>query len=316
MRGGFSIFADEAGVSEFRDHGDGVVVLAAMLLPCAMHKVVAKRMDALKAQAAQMGVDTSDPRFEFRAYDLLQPARMWRGVNEDDRRRIAIALRRLATRTSYAMVLADRACGGRQGIARFNEFLIRCMEEDPLATDALRAALDPLVAPDKKDKTLGTLGNLTALFLGYTNALAHRQGPPTDGTFTADEQFFTQLDAWGLVFRIMRSAWPLMKEEGVFFNWPPTDPPDWHLGALLRHVDSRMCYGVQLADFVAYTTKRRWLKGRRDMAGQMAIAGKGVFKPLGDYQGIFVSLPSPSERQPDLTTAEKQFWRWRLFHRE
>ena len=148
-----------------------------------------------------------------------------------------------------------------------------------------------------KRKGFGKLGEATGLLLGLTTGLMHQKQMAGEARFLADEQFFTQVEGWEILFRLLKKVWPIWAEAKLFTNWPSNDQPGWHLGDTPEEVDSRRCYGVQLVDFLAYTTKRMWLDPL-DVAHRVAIADLDCIVPSSRYRGVFLGIPpSPKRRQ-------------------
>ena len=285
-----SIFADSAGTVS--NTTERVVVLATLAASDTQIGQIDEFCNRLKNKVAEWGVDTSNKKFEFHAYEILQGSGIWRNLSEDKRIEIGKALKRviLGQKLHFAMVLIDKWDGGLQGIAQFskytdsirNQVLANLSEEE-------RHSMESLVKKLPKKKGVGQLGDITSLLFGLTTALLHSEGFRGSAKLIVDKQFVKQIEGWELVFQIQESSWPIAAKLGLFPLWPQNNQPDWHLGNTVDEIESHDSYGVQLADFIAYTT-RRIREEPLGLARQVAVVNERSVVPFTDYNGIYLTI--------------------------
>jgi len=293
-----SVFADYAG--EVKDSNQQVVVLATLIASDTQIEQINRHCSDLKNRVAEWGVNTSQEQFEFKTYEILQGSGIWRTLGEDNRIKVAKKLRRVIWDSGlhFAMVLINKEDGGLRGIAKFDEF-VGSMRDQTLATmnEKEKHNLGSLITKLAGKKGLGSLGNMTGLLFGLTTGLMHEKGLRNSAKLIMDDQFVKQIGAWELIFFTHEISWPLIGKLGLFPHWPKNDQPGWHLGSTLDPVDSRASYGVQLADFIAYVT-RRINEKPSSLADQLSVTNEYPVFHLGDYQGIyFVTSYGPRRRR-------------------
>jgi len=293
-----SIFADYAG--DVKDSKQRVVVLATLIASDTQIEQINRYCSDLKNKVAGWDVDTSHEQFEFKTYEILQGSGLWRKLGEDKRIKVAKALRRVIWDSGlhFAVVLINKEDGGLRGIDEFDKS-VGSMTDQTLATisEEKKHSLESLITKLLEKKGLGPLGNMTGLLFGLTTGLMHEKGLRDSAKLIMDDQFVKQIGAWELIFLIHEISWPLIGKLGLFPHWPKNNQPGWHLGDTLDPIDSRDSYGVQLADFVAYTTRRINEKPSSLADGVSVINEYPVF-PVGDYEGIyFVTSFAPRPRR-------------------
>jgi len=293
-----SVFADYAG--HVKDSKERVIVLATLIASDTQVEQINRYYSDLKDKVAGWDVDTSHEQFEFKTYEILQGSGIWRKLGEDKRIKVAKALRRAIWDSGlhFAMVLINKEDGGLRGIAKFDEF-IGSTRDQTLVTisEEVKHNLGSLITKLPEKKGLGPLGNMTGLLFGLTTGLMHEKGLRDSAKLIMDDQFVKQIGAWELIFSTHEISWPLIGKLGLFPRWPKNNQPGWHLGSTLDPIDSRDSYGVQLADFIAYTT-RRINEKPLSLADQVSVTNEYLVFPLTDYQGIyFVTSYGPQRRR-------------------
>lgn len=303
-----SIFADSAGTVS--DNKERVVVLATLAASDAQIGQIDERCNRLKNKVAEWGVYTSHKKFEFHAHEILQGSGIWRSLGEDKRIEVVKALRRviLGPKLHFAMVLIDKLDGGLQGIAKFSKDTDH-IRDQVLAnlSDEERHGLESLIKKLPKKKGFGQLGDITGLLFGLTTGLIHSEGFRGSAKLIVDKQFVKQVEGWELVFQIQERSWPMVAKLGLFSLWPKNNQPDWHLGNTVDEIESHDSYGVQLADFVAYTT-RRIREEPLGLARQVAVVDERFVVPFTGYKGIYLIT---SYRPRYRFTFRRKTKRWR-----
>jgi Protein of unknown function (DUF3800) len=283
-----SIFADSAGtVSNTKER---VIVFAALIASDSQIRQIDERCNRLKNKVAEWGVDTSYKKFEFHAYEIMQGSGIWRNLSEEKRIEVGKALRRaiLIPKLHFAIVLIDKLDNGLQGIAKFSE------DNDRIFTQVLanlreeeRHGLESLIKKLPKKKGFGRLGDITGVLFGLTSGLMHAEGFRGSAKLIVDRQFIKQVEGWELVFRIYERSWPIVAKLGLLPFWPQNNQPDWHLGNTIDEIESYDSYGVQLADFITYMT-RRIREEPLGLARQLAVANEHFEVPFTGYRGIYL----------------------------
>lgn len=203
----------------------------------------------------------------------------------------------LSPKLHFAMVLIDKWDSGLQGITKFNEYT-NSTREQVLAYmgEEEKHGLELLIKKLRKRRGFGKLGNITGLLFGLTTGLMHSEGFRGDAKLIIDEQFVKQIPGWKLLFQIQAAGWPIVSKLGLFPGWPRNDQPDWHLGNTVEEMKSHESYGVQLADFIAYTT-RRFREEPFGLARQVALVDEHLMLPFTGYKGIYlITSHKPSHK--------------------
>jgi hypothetical protein len=304
-----SVFADYAG--EIKNNKERVIVLATLIASDTQIGKINRYCGDLKDTVAQWDVDTSQEQFEFKTYEILQGSGIWRGLSEAKRFKVAKKLRRAIwdSGVHFAMVLVDKNDGGLEGIARFNEF-VRSMRDKTLTIideeqkQVVQEWLDKKL-PEKKG--LGRLGTMTGLLFGLTTGLIHAKNLGDSAGVIIDDQFVKEVGAWEVIFLAQEVSWPLISTLKLFHGWPRNNQPNWYLGSTLDTTDSRDSYGIQLADFIAYTTRRINEKAG-SIADQLSVVSDCLAFRLGDYQGIHLITSYKVRHGPTYPRKIKRRW--------
>lgn len=291
-----SVFADYAG--DIKNNSERVVVLATLTASDTQVEQIKTSCDHLRNRVREWGVDTSHERFEFKGYDIVQGSGIWRELSGDKRIEVGRALKRTIRDSGlyFAMVLISKDDGGLKGIAEFSR-LVDSIREDAMATMSEEKKHDvELLNARLPKKGLGPLGNMAGLLFGLTTGLMHSKGLRDSAKLTIDDQFVRQIEVWELIFQIQEISWPLVAALGLFPRWPKNSQPGWHLGNTLDEVNSCDSYGVQLADFIAYTT-RRINEKPSSLADQLSIVDDCPPIRLADHPGIYLITSHKPQRR-------------------
>jgi len=299
-----SVFADSAGtVSNPKEQ---VIVFTTLAASDAQVGQIDEHCNRLKHKVVEWGVNTSHEKFEFHAHEILQGSGIWRNLSEERRIEVCDALRQviLGLKLHFAVVLIDKLDGGLRGLAKLsqdthtmrNQVLANLSEEE-------RHILESLIEKLPKKKGFGQLGDITGSLFGITTGLLHLEGFRGSAKLIVDRQFVKQVEGWELVFQIQKRSWPIVAKLGFFLLWPKNNQPDWHLGDTVDEAESYESYGVQLADFLAYTTRhsREELSG---LAQQVAVVNERLIVPFTGYNGIYLTTsykPQPRRTYPKKT---------------
>ena len=186
------------------------------------------------------------------------------------------------------MVLVDKEQSGKRGMEEFSQWLDQIREKaQSLMPDEKKQHLEMLIQKLRSRRGFGALVYLTALLFGLTTGLIHDEGFDGTAEVEVDREFVKQREGWDLIFGLLAKWWPTVAELGVFPLWPKENQPQWHLGSTVTEVDSTDSYGVQLADFIAYVTRRNCENPADLNARRVAIINQKCDQvPFAGYKGI------------------------------
>ncbi|MDD5510383.1 MAG: DUF3800 domain-containing protein [Dehalococcoidales bacterium] len=301
------IFADYAG--DIKDNSQPVVVLAALIVSeeeLALR--VVPRYNRIRNYVADWGIDVNRNDFEFHTGRVFNTDREWRGISESQKRDLLHRISRIVTckrggrtriipHVHFALVLIDKNNGGLESVQRFSKDIVKYKDEVlTLLSEKEKNAFIALASSLIKRKGPGQLASLTGVLFGLTTGLMHWVGLKDDNQLVVDKQFVKGTKAWQVLFRILAAAWPIAKSRFFFPGWPARNQPDWHLGNTVNEIDSSASYGVQLADFLAYTAMRSFVRGPYDLSNEVSIVQRDKFVPFEGYKGILLAVSKESRR--------------------
>jgi hypothetical protein len=298
------VFADSSG--EITDPAQKRVVLATLIVEEKQEAEIGDRLNRLKHEASILGVNTSKTDFEFHTHDICQRESPWDTLNEKQRMEV---LRRLSQNIIYteepryikipklhfALILIDKEAGGEQGLNEYCEDIERYKEKAlELMPLEQRRSLEDLFCNQGKKKTEDKLSDMLSLLFGLTTGLMHHVGFKGNANVIVDRGLLRQAELWEPTFKLLSMGWEITK--GLFPLWPKTKQPAWHLGDSYKVMDSCNSYGVQLADFVSYTTLRI-LNNPLDPVSRFAVTRREHFRNFFQYKGIYLAVSHKGHRK-------------------
>jgi len=305
------VYADSAGT--LADSQEDVVVLTSLICYEPTVRQVSARYDHLKKTVARWGVDVQSTDFEFHAYEVFSRRKQWRGLSHEQVARIGEMLRKAITepRLSYVMVKVDKNKNGLSGLRLYHDFIVRTREEAvSQIPDDVKTDIGDELKRRHITRGFGRMADLSALLLGATSSLMHREGFKGSATLIVDEQFLMALPAWSIVFEANNLMWPLLHQSNAFRELQGSQrAPKWHLGEEVHSEESHRHFGLQLADFIAYTVKRSQ-KLPVDLATHVMLQRDEDFVPFEDYPGMFLTT-SARRRERRIRTTRSGLRTWR-----
>lgn len=302
------VFADYAG--DINDEKQRLVVLVALIVSDEqLTQRIIPRCSRLKDYVASWGINVNRSDFEFHTVRIFNNGREWRGISEDQKHDVLQRLGqiiankraaqiRITPGVHFAFVVIDKDKGGMQGLYQFSKDLHEYESKVlTLLPDKERNAFETFVTSVSGRKGPGPLSGITGLLFGLTTGLMHWEGLKDDAETVVDKQFLKGVKGWKLVFQMLAAAWPVAKPRSFFPRWPKANQPDWHLGKTLKEEESYSSYGLQLADFLAYTTMRSFVRGPYDLANRVAILHEDKFVSFEGYKGILLAVSSKSRKR-------------------
>jgi len=297
------VFADGSG--EITDIAQRRVVLATLIAKEEQKAEIDKRLNRFKHEVSNWGVNTSKTEFEFHTHDICRQEPPWDILNG---KQLMEVLRRLnqniiyteeryrkTPKLRFALVLIDKERGGEQGINEYSEDLKKYREKAlELMSSEQGQSLENLFCDQGKEKNEDKLSDMLSLLFGLTTGLMHYEGFKGNASVIVDRDFLRPTELWEPTFKLLSMGWESTK--GLFPLWPKTKQPAWHLGDHYEVVDSYKSYGVQLADFVAYTTSRM-LNDPFDRVSRFAVVRNDDFLPFSQYKGISLAASHKGHRR-------------------
>ncbi|MGD9115874.1 MAG: DUF3800 domain-containing protein [Dehalococcoidia bacterium] len=317
------VFADESG--KLSDPNEDLVILTALIIYGTKTAQVSAHFDHLKNLVAKWGIDTDDPKFEFHSEEIFNRRERWRNLSDEKIERLAKFLRNSVRvpGLSFVVVLIDKR---KRGFDSFLQ-LIKHSYKEMLSnfTEDQLARYNRLLAEHGIRKGIGETGQAASLLFGLTTALMHWEGFKGETKVIPDDQFLNGIEAWQFIYAVnsvfFDVLWsilqPELEKEPTLPKWSKKDPPKWHLGSTVDPADSREYFGLQLADFIAYTSRKVSESGG-DIASRYALLGDRDFVsiPFRNSDGVKVIVSSkPRIRTRVIPFAAKKRWRW-LFYRK
>jgi hypothetical protein len=317
------VFADESG--KLSDPNQDLVILTTLIIYSEKMAQVNARFNHLKETVAKWDIDITDPKFRFHSHDIFSPNEPWRKLSNEQREKVAKLLRNSVKEPdlSFVVVLLDKKKRGFSNLLQ----LIDNVEKEALSgfTRDQLTNYNRLLAARGIRKGVGDAGQAASLLFGLTTALMHWEGFRGDAKVIPDNQFLSGIETWQLIYAINSGffdlLWPVLQseleKEPALPQWSRNNPPKWHLGEAVDPTDAYKYFGLQLADFIAYTALQI-AKSSDGIASSYALFGEKAFVavPFNGADGVKVCASS----KPRIRTSVKPFntkerSRWVLDHR-
>lgn len=285
-----SVFVDSSG--DIKDKFSRIIAYASLIVSDSTMGSVEKRYLELIEQVGDRDL-CSNPAFEFHTIDMVTGSRLWRGVKKVIRMRLLKEMRSiiLELKIPFVVLLINKDEAGIKSTKRFTKMvneagsIISIRKKGELG-DRLKKEVPGININLLKRQPLT---NMIALFFGLTVALVNNNRIGKS-TVKADQNLVIQKDLWKAIFLLFRTGyWQEFVKSGAMFTWPADEPPQWLLTDEIEIVDSVDEFGIQLADFIAYTTryllipekhKLSYLAPTRNLAPLMS----GVHATIGNYK--------------------------------
>jgi len=287
--GNARVFVDSAG--ELRNATEDVIVLVASIC-YAKHSVeLNARFKYIKDKASDLGVDVNREEFEFHTYELLNndESRFFKHVPFENRLKILQLLRKAVTTSciSYAVIKIDKTRQGEKGLREFkadvdNE---RRNALNKVSADERYELEKAIKVMGSDDNGLGELKEIIGVLFGLTTGLMHREDFREKANLIVDKRFLKGEANWQVVFKISDISWPMISVMHGFPGWPVKDQPGWYFADNYMFDDSFKHFGLQLSDYIAYTTKVMH-KPRAQKYPELTLFTEDNFKPFFAYHGI------------------------------
>lgn len=313
------IFADESG--KLSEPDNNIVILAAVIIygDRGMGRVKSY-FKYLKEMVAKWGISVDDSRFEFHAADIFNRRERWRKLTDEQLDRLSQTLRNAIKETGISFVLVKidkREKGFHNFLADYDDVVKSGMS---LFTEEQKNQVNKILGRHGVTGGVGRIGHVTSLFFGLTTAQMEWEGFKGNAEAVVDEQFLTGIETWQFSYELNAQYfslfWELVKPDletkTNLAKWPKNKSPSWHLGNKVEIEDSCNHLGLQLADFLAYTT--RCLEGAGNpLGGRYALVNETdlVSAKFGNADGVWVTTSTRAMAKfipKSLISNKKWFW--------
>jgi hypothetical protein len=285
-----TLFADYSGAATQKS--EEVIVYCVLVVEDQPAKEIEKQMLKLANGLQNKGLHLPIP-FEFHTQEILHGSGAWRSVKKDVRIGILREIRTmiLDLKIPIVLVLVDRREGGFRSIQQLSE-ITKVFDESEEIKKKFRDRLEreaPGISIEKLKSE--PLTYLIGMLFGLTNGMLNYLGIKQRAQLIADEQFVRQTYLWKAIFVLLRSYWQTMVGAGLFFTWSSEEQPTWQIADDITQVESIKSFGVQVADYVAFTTRLTRLHDMQDPQ-QLAVLQKqnlvslmpGIYAGVANYQ--------------------------------
>lgn len=284
-----TIFADYSG--NFKDKRSRIVSYASAI-------VIDSSINQLENEYKRLNTKVKNivpgvvGDIEFHTSDIMNGSGIWRNISKDVRLSILERLRAIIfeLRIPFIILLIDKDESGKQSTIEYSK-TIRSISPFIIGeeTEKVEKKLqDKMPNLDLNQLKREPLTDLIALFLGLNVGLINNNKLMGNTILVADHQFVRQIDLWEAIFSLLSLYWDSAKEKGLFFNWPKDNQPQWTISNTIIEMDSTLSFGIQLADYIAYTS--RYLldktgKHNKELAlvNKLAKLTDGIYASTGNY---------------------------------
>jgi hypothetical protein len=282
------IFGDRSG--ELSDTNPTVLVIVFYFT--SQIPEVNARLSHLKIKVEDCKIDTNKPNFEFHAEEMFNNKGYWHGLNDTQIDEIANGLVKtiLHHHLHYALILVDKVLGGTSGVEKFRKDMISqrklgIKEAGKLIDQSIINEIEAELQKVYGNTGTGTIGYLTSALFGLVNNYIDTTDFKGKGITKVDDQYLHANKLWPHIFKLSNIAFPYLLNDIFLPHLPLNKPIDWHLGESVTEESSINYIGIQLADYIAYTTLHM-IQGKDDLASKNAVISKIELRPFFNYQGI------------------------------
>jgi len=291
------IFTDYSGTLE--DPNARFVVFVAVLCSNNKKRDIDDCCRIILENISEYYEDTDTQPVEFHANEILNPRKSdtWRKITREVRFQTAERLKNVikSHELPYAIVYIDKDKGGLSDIEKYNNFLKeRINSELSVAPEAemnqAASALEDLFG----SKGFGPLAHCYYMLFALSSGILDYYEHYVEAKLVTDEQFMKNIDDWNGFFTLCKTAWPFIKNSYDFPNWPKGKRPDWRINEKAIERNSREEFGIQLADYLAYTIMRA--RYNEFDTKRFCLIEPQDLVQFGEYKGIFLGLHSNALR--------------------
>jgi hypothetical protein len=280
----YSIFADCSG--DIRNQDDRVIVYAALLADEQLIKKQTEQQAVLLDFLQKRGL-VKNCSFEINTHDIVKRSGIWRQIRDDAVTKTLHGLKKIIvqSRVPFIVLLVNRDEGGVSTLQKMQEEAKLMVHGSEQAVEEIIKQEVPEI--DVQQLKAESLIVALALLFGLCNGLMDKLKMIGKAIPVVDKQFFRQTDFWEGAFALMRVNWQPIVSPGAFFTWRKKDKLEWYISDEVKEVDSQECFGVQLADFLAYTTRALRVRELQSYCRFCPIKKRQLIQKLpGIYVGV------------------------------
>lgn len=287
------IFTDYSGTLE--DTNARFVVFVAVLCSNNKKRDIDDCCGIILENISEYCEDTDTQPVEFHANEILNPRKSdtWRKITREVRFQTAERLKNVirSLELPYAIVYIDKDKGGLSDIEKYNNFLKERINSE--LSEVPEAEMNQAAIALIKlfgSKGFGPLAHCYYMLFALSSGILDYYEHYVDAKLVTDEQFMNNIENWNSFFALCNKAWPFIKNMYDFPNWPKGKRPDWRINE--KAIERNSCdeYGIQLADYLAYTLMRAKHSGF-DTKRFCLIEPEDLVQ-FGEYKGILLGLQS------------------------
>lgn len=243
--------------------------------------------------------DTNTRPIEFHSSEIFSPRKdsYWRSLPPEIRLQTAERIKNVirAHNLPYAIVYIDKDKGGVSDIEKYNNFLKERINSE--LSKVPKAEMNQAAITLVKlfgSKGFGPLAHCYYMLFALSSGILDYYGHYVEAQLVTDEQFMKNIKNWNGFFTLCKTAWPFIKANYNFPNWPKGKKPDWRINEKVMERNSCEEFGIQLADYLAYTLMRAKYRGFD--AKRFCVIEPRDLVQFDEYNGIFLGLQSNSLR--------------------
>ena len=316
-QGSTYVFADESG--KLSDPNTNIVTLTSLIIYGARMSSINAHFNHAKSIVSNWGINTEHPNFEFHASDIFNHRNIWRQLNDQQTSAVARLLMNSIkeTRLSFVIVKIDKR---EKGFSEYQQYVNNIQKQivASIPTDA-KFAVETFLKQSGVTRGIGGMGSIIGLLFGLTTALMHWEKYYGKAEVILDDQFLKGIEAWQQIYSIFHTGFSLLwdsleskvTDKSGFPVWPRNNPPKWYLGNSFQQKGSHLHFGLQLADFLAYTSSHI-SDTSNSLASDYSLIGIQDLVPLqfADSAGIWATTSS-KKRFPKLPIKFALSWKLR-----
>ncbi len=293
------LYFDAAGVTTGRNKDPDAIVFACVIIKNSVcPKVENRRRDLIASLEKRNFVSWRN--FEFKAHDILQGAKDkdvdWRQLDEKQRNHLLKQIKAiiLELKLPAAIVLIDMHEDWKSGQRNLSYIMngINTKIMDNKTKDKITTDMKPYEKGQRiKDEPFG---NIIGLLFGLANGLLYERKIVEHNESIADEQYVKENKIWGLTFsELLIYGRTLVQLAAPYFGVKKEYKPDWYISDQFSDNASYECFGLQLADYTAYISRRKWIKPDEDIKSLSVFKQHQIVKLQfqgNNYPGIYVGI--------------------------
>jgi hypothetical protein len=249
----FTVYADYSG--HIGDPADNLILYSTLIVNDQIIADINEHQLQLIEKLKDWDLEI-DSKFEFHTKDIINKTGMWRHIPKEKIIHILTNIKKIFIdfKIPAVVLVVDKAEGGLGAIKKLNKMANEGITKE--IKNEIRELLKE-VAPEINIERLkgDQLSILVGMLIGLTNGLMNYYMMNEKAKVVLDEQFVKQTDLWRGILILTKASWQSLVKSGVFFTWPSDKELQWYISDEIMEVKSYESFGVQLADYAAYTTR-------------------------------------------------------------